>query len=208
MKHLTFNGVGGNGVVTCPTPSIADADITVEGSGIWQFGIKMDDSVNAYNTMLYVFDKDNPLQITKYSNYEYYAFDPKKIIYCANNYYSEYGGAKQAYFYLLYTGAGERISNDEVTIVFDFNTNDISLYWKGVFHNSYNVLSFLNGKNIQFSYSGNGVKLETIPIQFNDGSPEYPIKYPIPGIPTLYDHINTIRCYSYKDKNGFIYGYK
>ena len=66
----------------------------------------------------------------------------KKIIYCANNYYSEYGGAKQAYFYLLYTGAGERISNDEVTIVFDFNTNDISLYWKGVFHNSYNVLSF------------------------------------------------------------------
>ena len=78
MKHLTFNGVGGNGVVTCPTPFIADADITVEGSGIWQFGIKMDDSVNAYNTMLYVFDKDNPLQITKYSNYEYYAFDPKK----------------------------------------------------------------------------------------------------------------------------------
>ena len=43
---------------------------------------------------------------------------------------------------------------------------------------------------------------------FQDGSPSNPITYPVPGVYTLSDHLNSLYYDAMKDKNEFAYGYK
>ena len=173
------------------------SDNTIPGTGIWQVGLRC---ASNHNSMDILFEDANNLPGT-YNAEGYTAYHPSAW-FC----HSYVSGSYSADSIVCGVDIGKTQDTGWRTISFDFTTNTASGYHNGVFIGSMDI-TYLNGKDIrcimQNYYSSPGGQA-----WFQDGSPSNPITYPVPGVYTLSDHLNSLYYDAMKDKNEFAYGYK
>ena len=184
------------GIITNP--------VTYRASGVFQFGIRLYADHNSMVWLSHAVD-EYPAKVNRegWMAYDGGGLNPPFWI---STYISDSHGSSFGIFDLM----GERTRDSGwLTVVMDFDNAIVKIYRDGNYlvQGSYPRMNTdLKNKQmvmtLQNYFSGPSGEC-----WFNDGSPDNPLRYPIDGIPTLYQHLNVVShgCYE-KDKN--IYGIK
>lgn len=189
-EHVSMQG----GIIT--------NSVTYRASGIFQFGIRLYADHNAMEWISHAVDK-YPAKINREGWMVYNVPNPNFWI---EAYKSGSYGSSLYIFGLVYERSRD---SGWLTVVMDFDNAIVKIYRDGA-----------ELKQVSFPEMNSDLKNKQMVMTlqnywsspsgqcwFNDGSPDNPLRYPIDGIPTLYQHLNIVShgCYE-KDKN--IYGIK
>ena len=181
-EHVSMWG----GIITNP--------VTYRASGIFQFGIRLYANHNLMVWLSHAVD-EYPAKVNR-EGWMAYDDDGLNPPFYISTYISGSHGSSFGIFGLM----DERTRDSGwLTVVMDFDNAIVKIYRDGNYlvQGSYPRMNTdLKNKQmvmtLQNYFSGPSGEC-----WFNDGSPDNPLRYPIDGIPTLYQHLNVVShgCY-------------